>query len=153
MLKSVRKIHHLCCCLNRFLAQNYLAEALASLGKCEEAHDILNIQLVSPPQGSLIFKNDIVRGSKGDIPTDQEVMIKIATKTNRAVVLALLGKLTDAQILLQDVLNDYPSFLPALRCSVYVLLRLGQHHEAKALLSDMNVSPQAFSFSASEERK
>lgn len=73
-----------------------------------------------------------------------ELMAEIHRNTNRAIVWALLGKLTDAQIILQSILSESPTFSPAIRCLVYTLLRQGKQKDASLLLTDLNVSPQLF---------
>jgi hypothetical protein len=68
-------------------------------------------------------------------------MAEVYRNTNRAVVWALLGKVADAQIILQSILSECPTFAPAIRCLVYTLLRQGKKKEASLFLDDLNVSP------------
>jgi tetratricopeptide (TPR) repeat protein len=142
----------------RYLAQNYLAQALCSLGRYEEAYEILDIQLTIPPPETFNLNADERPGNHtkgyswgiddiGAAHIRPELMAEVLRNTNRAVVWALLGKLTDAQIILQSILSECPSFPPAIRCLVYTLLRMGKKQEASVLLVDMNISPVSFSSS------
>lgn len=54
--------------------------------------------------------------------------------TNRAVILSIQGDLIEAQNILQRVVAAFPSFAPAVRSLVYVLLRRRDHSEAVRVL-------------------
>lgn len=134
------------------MAQNYLAEALCSLGKYEEAYEILDVQLTLPSPETMHPNTDqrpssLINSNWGEANIAEthhirpELMAEVVRNTNRAVVWALLGKLTDAQIILQSILAECPTFPPAIRGLVYTFLRLGKKQEASALLQELNVSP------------
>lgn len=143
-LKAYYSLLFICC---RYLARNYLAQALCSMGKYVEAYEILDIQLSTPPS-SEDFNASFAYGARdwgvtgiGENSVRSELIAEVYRNTNRAVVLALLGKVTDAQIILQSVLSEFSTFSPAIRCLVYTLLRQGKKYEASLFLDDLNVSP------------
>jgi hypothetical protein len=143
----------------RYLAQNYLAEALCFLGRYEEAYEIMDIHLIMPSPADITSEDGTDRSGgvgagAGAGAADllalthirPELIPEVLRNTNRAVIWALLGKLSDSQIILESILSECPSFPPAIRCLVYIFLRQGKIQEARDLLVELNVSPETITF-------
>lgn len=61
-------------------------------------------------------------------------IIEAVVLTNRAAVLSIQGDLVEAQNILESVVAVFPSFAPAIRTLVYVLVRRKGHSEAVKVL-------------------
>ena len=76
---------------------------------------------------------EICASHLGSSPANGRV-VEAVVLTNRAVVLSIQGELAEAQSILQSVVSAFPTFGPAVRSLVYVLLRRKDHAGAVAVL-------------------